>query len=96
MFRTSLLDPYHALHMTDFYLSVKIQLSSQATFQDLDLFSQRPPLVQLNRPEIFLIAYPVEDISRPRPVQLNRPKIFLIAYPVKGLSGSVRSTLRSP
>ena len=30
MLRTSSLDPYHALHMTDFYLSGKIQLSSQA------------------------------------------------------------------
>ena len=35
MLRTSLLDPYHALHMTDLYLSGKTQLKFSIIFQDL-------------------------------------------------------------
>ena len=61
MLRTSLLDPYHALHMTDLYLSGKSQLNSQSYFKTL-----RPYPVQLINSKDFL--------SSPRPslVQLNR------------------------
>ena len=58
MLRTSLLDPYHTLHMTDLYLSGKMQLKFDhisrprpvqlIDFEDL-LSSPRPSLVHLNR-----------------------------------------------
>ena len=48
MLRTSLLDPYYALYMTDLYLSGRTQLNSQPY--------QKPSLVQLNRfLKIFLM-----------------------------------------
>ena len=55
--RTSLLDPYHALHMTDLYLSGKMQLSSQLC-QSLLWFSQ---IADKSSP----IRIPVKVIPRP-------------------------------
>ena len=55
MLRTSLLDPYHALHMTDLYLSGKDSIKFSAI--------ARPRPVQLNRlPTDFSDKDSVEDI----------------------------------
>ena len=64
MLRTSLLGPYHALYMTDLYLSGRIQLNSQSYFKTLG-----PYLVQLDRLQRFLWLL---SSQRPSLVQLNR------------------------
>ena len=63
MLRTSLLGPYHAWHVTDLYLSGKMQLNSQSYFKTL-----RPYLVQLIDSKDFLFS------PRLSLVQLNRPQ----------------------
>ena len=78
MMRTSLLDPYHALHMIDLYLSGKMQFNSQP-YQKA--FSG--PVKSI--PKDFSDANTVEDIPRPcqKPVK-SIPKDFSEAKPVNG------------
>ena len=86
--KTSLPDPYHALHMTDLYLSGKIQLKFSAISKTLS------GSVKLT-PKDFSDYYPVKGLLWFSQID---SKISLVLIPVEDIqrlsSGSVKSILR--